>query len=291
MNSPMSILVKGRSTRVRVEGAAPDPPIVLLHGLGRSLEDWAPQHRRLDGYRTIALDMPGFGFSTRLSGPVSLPGLAQAVVDTLDVLDEQRPVHVMGNSLGGAVAMQLLALQPQRVATLLLANSAGFGSEIHPVVRLMAVPAIGRLATRYPTRASTRFIERTIFADPSLVTRVRIDHALAIARQPETGAVVHETAHLLGTGREIRPEWRNELIAEASDHPRPTLILWGDRDRILPARQLEAACRLLPHAQRHLFGGIGHMPQIETADEFAELALDFIRSSAAPEQPNGRRAL
>ena len=53
-----------------------------------------------------------------LAGPISLAALAQAVIDTLDVLEEQRPLHVMGNSLGGAVALQLLALQPQRVATL-----------------------------------------------------------------------------------------------------------------------------------------------------------------------------
>jgi pimeloyl-ACP methyl ester carboxylesterase len=144
----------------------------------------------------------------------------------------------------------------------------------------MAVPVIGGLATRVTTRASARMIERTIFADPSLVTNERIDHALEIARQSDTGAVVHETARLLGTSRGIRQEWRKKLITEASNHQRPTLIVWGDRDRILPAHQLEAACQLLPHAQHHLFAGTGHMPQIESADEFAELALDFIRSSA-----------
>ena len=279
MSSPTSIVVKGRRTRVRVEGEALDPPILLLHGIARSLEDWEPQHFRLAGYRTIAMDIPGCGFSARPSGPISLPVLAQAVVDTLDVLGEQRPLHVMGNSLGGAMALQLLALQPQRVASLVLVGSAGFGSEVHPFLRLVAVPVIGRLATRYTTPTAARMIERMIFADPSLATRVRIDHALQIARQPDTGAVVYETARLLGTGRGIRSEWRNKLIADVSDHPRPTLIAWGDRDRILPAHQLEAARRLLPHAHHHLFAGIGHMPQIESADEFAGLVLDFIRSS------------
>ena len=99
MSSPTIIVVNGRRTRVRVEGDATEPPIVLLHGIGRSLEDWEPQHFRLTDYRTIALDMPGFGFSNRPSGPMSLPVLAQAVVETLDVLGEQPPAHVMGNSL------------------------------------------------------------------------------------------------------------------------------------------------------------------------------------------------
>jgi pimeloyl-ACP methyl ester carboxylesterase len=280
MSSATIISVKDRHVRVRVEGNTAEPPVLLLHGLGRSLEDWVPQHDRLAGYRTIALDMPGFGFSDRPSGSITLPVFAQGVLDTLNVLGERRPLHVMGNSLGGAVALQLLVLEPQRVATLVLVNSAGFGRKIHPLIRLMAVPVIGGLATRVTTRASARMIERTIFADPSLVTNERIDHALEIARQSDTGAVVHETARLLGTSRGIRQEWRKKLITEASNHQRPTLIVWGDRDRILPAHQLEAACQLLPHAQHHLFAGTGHMPQIESADEFAELALDFIRSSA-----------
>ncbi len=284
MTSPTNIVVNGRRTRIHVEGDEAQPPIVMLHGISRSLEDWAPQHHRLTGYRTIAVDMAGSGFSDRLPGRITLPRLAQAVVETVDALGEYRPLHVMGNSLGGAVALQLLALEPQRVATLVLADSGGFGSEIHPILRLAALPVIGRLATRYPTRASTRFIERTLFADPSLVTKRQIDHALQIARHPGTGAVVHETARLTLTGRGIRPEWRAELIADASKHPRPTLIVWGDRDRILPARQFDAARRLLPHAEHHLFVGVGHMPQLESPDEFAQLAGDFIRSSGAPSQ-------
>lgn len=284
MSSPATIVVNGRRTRLHVDGDEAQPPIVMLHGIGRSLDDWAPQHHRLAGYRTIAVDMAGSGFSDRSPGRITLPRLAQAVVETVDALGEHRPLHLMGNSLGGAVALQLLALEPQRVATLVLANSGGFGSEIHPILRLVALPVIGRLAARYPTRASTRFTERTIFADPSLVTKTRIDHALQIARIPGTGAVVHETARLTLTGRGIRPEWRAKLIADASNHPRPTLIVWGDRDRILPARQFDSARRLLPHAEHHLFVGVGHMPQLESPDEFAEVAANFIRSSAAPSQ-------
>jgi pimeloyl-ACP methyl ester carboxylesterase len=182
------------------------------------------------------------------------------------VIGESRRLHVIGNSLGGAVALQLLALPPDRVATLVLANSAGFGSEVHPMLRLVATPVIGRLATRYPTRASARMLERSSYADRSLVTNERIDRALKFARHNDTGAVLHETARSLGTVR-------------------------GDRDRILPARQITAAHRLLPHARLHLFKGVGHMPQVEAADEFAELTLDFLRSQAVvPEKvpPEGK---
>ncbi|HEX7825828.1 MAG TPA: alpha/beta fold hydrolase, partial [Mycobacterium sp.] len=183
MSTTAFISVNGRRTRVRIEGDPADPPVLLLHGIGRSLEDWAPQYPRLaPGHRLIALDLPGFGFSARSPEPTTLKVLARGVIDTLDSLGEQRPMHVIGNSLGGAVAQQLLVLEPERVAGLVLINSAGFGTEVALALRLLAVPVLGRLATRRTTRVGARLAERLLFADPALATDERIDHALAIAR-------------------------------------------------------------------------------------------------------------
>lgn len=285
MSTPKVIEVKGRPTRVRVDGHPDMPPILLLHGIGRSLEDWAPQHRRLDVFRTIALDLPGFGFSARPSRPMSLRALTDAVLETLDVLGEHRPLHLVGNSVGGAVGLQLLTLQPQRVASLTLANSAGFGSEANWMLRLLATPVLGGLLARHPTRTTARMLERTIFADPCLATTRRVDHTLTIARQrPDAGSALHELACELGTPRGFRSRWRKNLITQASRHRVPTLIVWGERDKILPAAHLSNARELLPHARAHLFMGTGHMPQIERPDEFAELVLDFIASQARTAQ-------
>ena len=202
--------------------------MLLIHGIGRSLEDWAPQYERLAaGHRVIALDVPGFGFSERPREPISLPVFARGVADTLDALGESRPVHVVGNSLGGAIGQQLLAQDPDRVASLALINSAGFGSEVTLLLRMLAMPVIGPLSTRKTTRASAALLERTIYADRSLATRQRVDHALAIGRQPHSGAVMLETAVELATGRGVRPEWRRELATAAARNPRPTLIMWG----------------------------------------------------------------
>jgi pimeloyl-ACP methyl ester carboxylesterase len=273
---PTFIAVDGRRTRVRVDGDPDHPPVLLLHGIGRSLEDWAPQWERLAGaYRVITLDIPGFGFSSRPSEPVTLAALAQGVADTLDALGERRPLHVIGNSLGGAVALQLLIQRPERVASLVLVNSAGFGREVTMLLRMLTLPGIGRMATRRTTRASARILERSIFADRSLASRQRIEHAVAIGRQPDSGFVMREIAGELATGRGVKDDWRAELSSTAAQHPRPTLIIWGDRDRVLPAHHLETAQRLMPHAKTHLFNGIGHMPQIECPDEFANLVVAF----------------
>jgi pimeloyl-ACP methyl ester carboxylesterase len=285
MTTPNVIEVHGCPTRVRVAGDPDSPAILLLHGIGRSLEDWAPQFHRLASYRTIALDMHGFGFSARHAGPMSLQTLAQGAADTLDVLGEKRPLHIVGNSLGGAVALQLLTRQPERVASLALVNSAGFGAKVSWLVRMLATPGIGGFAARHPTRASARMAERAIYADPALATRERIDHGLAIGRQPGVGPALHDLCRALGTLKGVRHQWQHDLLAEAGKYPRPTLIVWGDRDRILPVSQINTARRLLPHARTRIFQRIGHMPQVECPDEFAELLTGFL-STLSPMPTN-----
>ena len=77
-------------------------------------------------------------------------------------------------------------------------------------------------------------------------------------------------------------------MAAALQHIRPTLIVWGDRDRILPPHHLDAARQLLPHARTHLFSGIGHAPQIECPEEFADLVLSFLADAAASDEQLAR---
>ncbi|GAA3524830.1 alpha/beta fold hydrolase [Aeromicrobium panaciterrae] len=270
--------------------------MLLLHGIGRSLEDWAPQFSRLSGrHRLISLDLPGSGFSQRSSAPTTLAELAGGVLATLDQLGEDRPLHVVGNSLGGAVAQQFTTLAPDRVASLVLANSAGFGKEVAIPIRLMTLPLLGRFLATHTTPSSARMAERMTFANPALVTQSRLDHAMAIARQPETGAVVWETAKSLVTLRGVKIEWREMLTQRIAAGGKPILVLWGDRDRILPARHLDEARRVLPHATTHLFTGVGHMPQIECPDEFASLVLEFLstvdRTLDLGGVPDGYRAM
>lgn len=277
MSRPAFVGVDGRRVRVRVDGDADKPPVLLVHGIGRSLEDWDPQYERLSAdYRVIAVDVPGFGFSDRPEGPITLSAFANGVLGAVDVLGEQRPLHIVGNSLGGAIAMQVLAQRPERVASLALINSAGFGSEVTILLRILAMPVIGPLASRRTTRASATMLERACYVDTALASRERIDRAMAIAGKPHHGEVMLATAVELATARGVKAGWRRQLAAFAALHPRPTMVMWGDQDKVLPAHHLEEARRVLPHAETHLLPGIGHMPQIESPDEFAALVLPFL---------------
>jgi pimeloyl-ACP methyl ester carboxylesterase len=276
------LTVRGARIRVRESGDPARPPVLLLHGIGRSLEDWDPQHDRLAGdHRLISVDLPGFGLSEPMPGRVTLAGLADGVTATVDALGEERPLHVMGNSLGGAVAMRMLIAAPARIATLTLVNSAGFGKEVALALRILAVPGLGKpLLRRIDARSAYR-IERSLFHDPAHVTRERVDFAVRVAARPENARVFLETARELGTLRGIRAPWRETLLGQVAAHPKPALIVWGERDLILPAAHLAAARAAFPHARTQLFPDTGHMPQIERADEFAELSRQFLAAHSS----------
>ncbi|GAA2715129.1 alpha/beta fold hydrolase [Actinoplanes palleronii] len=276
-----TLLVRGAGIRVHETGDPAAPPVVLLHGIGRSLEDWAPQHSRFDtDYRVISIDMPGFGLSQRMPAPTSLAVLADGVSATLDALGETRPAHLMGNSLGGAVAMTMLAGTPERVATLTLVNSAGFGKEVTWTLRLLAVPGLGRqMLRRIDARTAPR-VERTLFRDRALVTPERVAMAIRIAQQPDFAPVYLEIAKELGGFRGIAPGWRTALLASLAASTTPTMLIWGDRDMILPSTHLAAARAAFPHARAHLFPNTGHMPQLEQPDEFAGLLRPMLAEVA-----------
>jgi pimeloyl-ACP methyl ester carboxylesterase len=273
-----TVVVRGRRVRIRRTGPvdAPRPPVLLLHGIGRSLEDWTDQHDLLAarGHRVLSLDLAGHGWSEEARAPSSLPTLARHVEDTLDVMGWDRPAHVAGNSLGGAVAMQLSVEAPQRVASLVLVNSAGFGREVTAALRVLAVRPLAPLLVR-PSRWGAARTERAVYGDPAQATPERIDLGLQLATRPHAGRVLLETARALGGLRGVHPGWRTGLLEEVAAAGVPTLVTWGDRDRVLPATHLPAAAAALPHARTHLFPGTGHMPQVERPAEFAALVDDF----------------
>ncbi|HET7415881.1 MAG TPA: alpha/beta fold hydrolase [Arthrobacter sp.] len=269
--------VDGVRVRYRLAGDPAKPPIVLLHGIGRSLEDWNGEFERLAvSYRVLSLDFPGFGLSERTGGAYSLDSLAHFILDALDTLGEERPVHLLGNSLGGAVAMQISALAPERVHSLVLVNSAGFGHEVTLGLRVLGLGPLGRWLLKYKTRKSTYRAELGLFHDPKFVTAERVDHAMQVGQNPVHDDVLLSIAAHLGSIRGVRPQWRNYLLKEVGAQHKPTLLVWGGADRILPASHLEAARKAFPQAEYQLFEDCGHMPQIEKEEEFDALVEEFL---------------
>ncbi|MFG3712718.1 alpha/beta fold hydrolase [Micromonospora sp. NPDC047730] len=280
---PRHVTVDGRRVCHRVDGDG--PPVVLLHGIGRTLHDFTELHELLaDRFRVHSVDLPGCGGSLPMAQPCTLPALAGFVGRYLDAVGVDRPAHVVGNSLGGAIAMRLAASEPARVASLTLVNSAGFGREVTIALRLLALRPLGRLLLR-PSRWAARRAELSLFHDPAFATAERVAYALEVARLPYAARVMLETAHHLGTFRGVSAQWREELLSEVERLDIPTFVVWGDRDLILPASHLDAARARLPGARTHLFRNCGHMPQIECAEEFHRLLVDFWSTAGTDAAP------
>jgi pimeloyl-ACP methyl ester carboxylesterase len=272
---PGTAVVDLAGLRMRYRRRGAGEPVLLLHGIGRSLEDWNEQFDRLAGrFDLIAVDLPGFGWSSRSPGRTTLASLAAALPPLLSALGVPAPVHVVGNSLGGAVAMRLAADRPDVVHSLVLANSAGFGREVTIGLRLLAIRPISRRLLKPNRRIAARAV-RNLFG-AALATEDRIELAYAVASQPQRTDTMLEIAHELGTFRGIRVQWRRALLEAVERHHIPTLALWGERDAVLPAAHLRAVTAVLPHAETHLLRDTGHMPQVERPDDFAALTASFL---------------
>ena len=279
------ITVAGTRLRYRKTGAG--DPVLLLHGIGQSLDDWSEQHERLSARRTVySVDLPGFAYSDRLSGPATLAKLADVLPAFLDALGVHQPLPVIGNSLGGAVAMKFAAGHPHRVSALVLANSAGFGQDVALVLRLLTVRPLAALLMR-PDEAASRRTVQSVFYNKALVTDARVNHAFALSQRAAHRQTVLDIARDLGTIVGIRAEWRTALVEALAQSDVPTLVVWGDHDHILPFSHLGAAAAALPRAESHVFSDTGHMPQIERPDEFAAVVEEFLSRAMAGRQTAG----
>ncbi len=266
----------GTHVRVRVTGPEDADPVLMLHGIGRSLDDWTEQHELLDGgHRIISLDLPGFGHTPPIATGMGLESLADAAVATLDALGEKRPVHVVGNSLGGAIAMTVRARHSQRVRSLALTSSAGFGAEVTPALRIISLNGLGPWLLARNSRTSARRVERSLYADPSLATEKRVDLALELAAIPGRATSFRKALLSIGGIRGTKPQWRAKLLRAMLADPVPTLIMWGERDVVLPSAQLVAAADALPHARTVMLPNTGHMAQAEQPEEVAQLITEL----------------
>ncbi|MBG0738013.1 alpha/beta fold hydrolase [Paeniglutamicibacter antarcticus] len=276
------IEVADRRLRYRKTGTG--DPVLLLHGIGQSLDDWSEQHQRLAAHRTVySIDLPGFAYSERAPGPATLAKLADVLPGFLDAVGVHEPIPIIGNSLGGAVAMKFAADHPRRVSALILVNSAGFGQDVALVLRLLTLRPLAAALMRPNAAASLRTVQ-SIFYNKELVTEARVNHAFALSQRASHRQTVLDIARDLGTISGIRAQWRTDLIEALVHSDIPMLLVWGDHDRILPYAHLSAATAALPRAESYVFPDTGHMPQIERPEEFAAVVGDFLARVSAGRQ-------
>ena len=240
--------------KISYAGAGQEGDVVLLvHGYGGDRNSWLFLQEPLAAqYRVYALDLPGHGTSAKDVGEGSLSVLADAVTGVLDALGAER-AHLVGHSMGGAVAVAVAARDPARIASLTLIAPSGFGAEINAGYLRGFADA--------QTRRELKAVIGQLFDDESLVTRQLVDDLLAYKRLDGVDEALHALADTLLDGEAQRGDSAASLAAIGG--AAPVTVIWGRADRIIPAAQAESVAG----AVRHLIDGAGHMPQMERPAE------------------------
>jgi pimeloyl-ACP methyl ester carboxylesterase len=271
------VKIHGHDVAYRTAGRE-GPVVALVHGIAGSSATWAPVMALLaERYTVVAPDLLGHGESAKPRGDYSLGAYASGIRDLLTVLGHERATFV-GHSLGGGIAMQLAYQFPERCERLALLASGGLGKEVSPLLRLISAPgteyvlpviltprlhsvfgSVGRLVGRAGLQGGSLMQE--IWNSYTRLTDARAQRAF-----------VHTIRAVIDVyGQRVSARDRLYLASEM-----PTLIVWGERDGIIPASHGRVAHEMMPGSRLEIIPDTGHFLPIERPDVVAGLLTDFI---------------
>jgi len=261
---------------------AGDGPVVLLvHGMAGSSDTWRHVMPALTRrFRVVAPDLLGHGGTAKPRSEYSLSTHANLLRDLLAVLGHERAT-IVGQSLGGGIAMQLAYQFPERCERLVLVSSGGLGIEVSPLLRglslpgaeqlfpLVCSPALRGAASRLATWLGGAMLRPT----PALEEIWRSYAALV---DDDTRRAFFQTLRAVidARGQSVSATDRLYLAALL-----PTLIIWGARDSLIPVAHAHAAHAAIPGSRLEIFEDAGHFPHCEAPERFVAALVDFIDST------------
>jgi pimeloyl-ACP methyl ester carboxylesterase len=281
-----------------VDGSeGPRERALYVHGLGGASTNWTDLAAllavRFDGW---AIDLPGFGRSTPPRRPrYSIRGHVRAVIDVLEhVRDEPgdgagRPVHLLGNSLGGLVSVLVASRRPDLVASLTLISPAmpvyRVPAAFSRALLLLLLPGVPSLAARriggISPEESVRAMVSMCFGEPSRVPPERLEQAVQEMRDRAEQPWADRA--LVGSMRGLITSYLKVGAANAwraaRSLSRPTLVLWGDRDRLVDPALAPRLAAVVPDARLLVLPGVGHVAMLEAPEATARAVLGLVDST------------
>jgi pimeloyl-ACP methyl ester carboxylesterase len=276
------VSVDGARVHFQEFGNAGDPPLVLIHGYTASTYVWRSVAPMLAdaGFHVVAVDLLGFGFSEKPRWfDYSIDSQARMISRFMDRIGIGRAI-VVGSSYGGAVAATLALDYGERVEKIVLVDAVCNNDlRHHPIPRICSVPGLGEAIA--PFLADTKAFHRHRMhktLSPSNYGLISQDRVDAIVR-PLAAADAHHS--LLATSR----NWHaNRITYDAHLINQPTLIIWGEDDRVIPITDAYTLHDRILHSRLVILKHCGHVPMEEKSDLFAELVAEFSKD------PKGRIA-
>ncbi len=263
--------------------AGEGPPILLIHGITSSSRTWREVIPGLaEHHEVIAPDLLGHGRSAKPRGDYSLGGYASGLRDLLTILGIGR-VTVVGHSLGGGVAMQFAYQFPDKLGRLVLVDSGGLGNEVALFLRAATlpgaeyvIPVLFSPPARFTGRAVGSVLGR-LGVKPSAHVKGMAEGMESLGDPDKRRAFVH-TARSVIDPRGQRVDARDRLYL-ARDVP--TMLIWGENDRMIPVKHGREAHEMMPHSRFELMPRAGHFAHNDDPERFVSLLSDFIEETDA----------
>jgi 4,5:9,10-diseco-3-hydroxy-5,9,17-trioxoandrosta-1(10),2-diene-4-oate hydrolase len=249
-------------------------PLVLFHGTGESALDWSWVLPKLgEKYRVYAPDLPGVGESSKPIRDYSIEFYTQFAADFLDAIALDQAVLV-GNSLGGLIALRTALARPLQTTALVLVDSTGLGKAVNPLLASLTLPVVGDISIAggaNPPGAMIRSRSRAalLFAHPE---KIPAEWYAEQERLAQTYGFLHAALSVLRS--QLYPTGQRYIMVDALPQLQmPTLLIWGERDLIFPKAQAEAAVKQLQKGYLTIIPDCGHVAPLEQPDRFVA-ALD-----------------
>lgn len=248
--------------------------VILIHGLGGSTDDWVKTIPALSAnFHVVAFDLPGFGQSDKGSQDYSPTRYAHLVQYLADRYLQNKPYHVAGHSMGGAIALRYAAQRPSGLQRLVLIDAAGI---LHPqvITKYQAGSMMERASGVQQTRGFIERLSGKLLEQAERLPISAIDIANnALGRDLVLQGGPHQIAALALAGEDF-----GAAIATVTA---PTLILWGDHDLIAPLRTGKVLATNMMHARMEVIYGAGHEPMLEQAERLNALLYSYLSASNA----------
>ncbi|MBR62264.1 MAG: hypothetical protein CL904_06415 [Dehalococcoidia bacterium] len=247
-------------------------PLILIHGLGSASVNWYKNIAGLSKSNTVyAVDLPGHGKTYKSISKTPLDQAVAFMIEFMDIINVNK-ASLVGNSMGGLLALALAHKHPDRVSKLVLEGSAGLRNDIAWFLRFMTLPIIGEIITT-PTRSTTRSLLKQILYDTSLIKPNLIEMIYQFRKEPGNRkamlAIIRTGVSLKGLDPKLIFTDRLKEIKA------PILLLWGRDDKIVPVHHTEYATKHVENVKSHIFERCGHWPHMEFPTEFNSLVEDF----------------
>jgi pimeloyl-ACP methyl ester carboxylesterase len=222
------------------------------------------------------MDISGHGDSVKEGVSYTINASVSFTFGFLDAIGLSSAALV-GNLMGGLIALKSALAEPERITHLVLIDTAGFGKEIAPFLRLMSLPFVGEPAERQATRSTANML-RQIFAGKNIATEALIAELVRIGSLPGARSAVlkplREGVDVFGMKR------KNRLLGRLPDLPLPLMVVWGGRDRFFPVAHAYAAGDMVRSTRLLVLPEAGHWPHMQESDVFNAELIMFLNGSS-----------